>query len=105
LRDRLAVLQTDGAVNLVSFNGVPARIPTQQIEAIKQVLEKRESVDRADYPVLGTRVKVARGPLSGLEGILRAIKNSHKLVISIDTIKQAIAVEIDPCDVVSIQPS
>ena len=98
LRDRLPVLQTAGAVNLVSFNGVPAWIPESQIAAIKQILETKPTVCPADYLVPGKKVKIARGPLQGLEGTVTIWKNNHRLIIVIDAIKQALAVEIDPRD-------
>ena len=98
LKDRLPVLQTDGAVCLVTFNGIPAAIPEDQINAIKQILEKKQNVDYIDYFTPGKKVNVARGPLKGLEGTLVTVKNNHRLVIAIEGIKQAISVEIDPRD-------
>ncbi len=98
LRDRLPVLQTAGAANLVSFNGVPAWIPEKQIDAIKQVLESKTSIEGADFLTPGKKVRIARGPLKGLEGTFITFKNTHRVVIAIEAIKQAIAVEIDPRD-------
>jgi transcription antitermination factor NusG len=98
LRDRMPVLQTAGAVNLVSFNSVPARIPEAQINAIKQVLESQASAEIADYLTPGKKVRIARGPLKGLEGTFLTAKNNYRVVIAIEAIKQAIAVEIDPRD-------
>lgn len=98
LRDRLPVLQTAGAVNLISFNGVPAWIPEAQINAIRQVLESQASTEMADFLTPGEKVKIARGPLKGLEGTFITRKNNYRIVIAIEAIKQAIAVEIDPHD-------
>lgn len=98
LKDRLSVLQTDGAVHFVSFNGRPATIPEEQINAIKQILEKKQSVDYANYFTVGKKVKVVQGPLKGLQGTLINSKNNSRLVICIDGIRQAISVEIDPRD-------
>ena len=98
LRDRLPVLQTAGAVNLISFNGVPAWIPEEQINAVKQILESKPSVKVANPLVPGKKVRITRGPLKGLAGTFFAEKNNHRVVIAIDAIQQAIAVEIDPRD-------
>lgn len=102
LRERLAVVQTDGAVNLVSFNGVPAAIPEAQIEAIRQVLERNVEVVRADYFTPGERVRVVRGPLHNVEGTLFVQKNNSRLVIRVQGIHQAISVEIDPHDLEAV---
>jgi transcription antitermination factor NusG len=98
LRDRLAVLQTAGAVNLVSFNGVPAWIPEDQINAIKQVMESQANTEVVGLFTPGKKVRIARGPLKGLEGTFMTVKNNCRVVIAIDALKQAIAVEIDPRD-------
>ncbi|HDP97944.1 MAG TPA: UpxY family transcription antiterminator [bacterium] len=99
LKDRLPVLQTDGVVRLVTFNGIPATIPEEQLNAIRTVSEKMEQVQKIDYLTPGKKVEVVQGDLKGLQGILVAVKNSHRLVLQIDSIKQAIAVDIDYRDV------
>ncbi len=98
LRDRLSVLRTDGVVNLVSFNGIPAIISQKQIDAIRRVLERGLEVDHASYFTIGEKVRVIRGPLHGLEGTLVWQKNNHRLIITVESIKQAISIEIDPDD-------
>ena len=103
LRERLKVLQTDGVVRLVSFNGIPATIPDSQFEAIKRVMEERSDVEKIDYLTPGSRVEVIQGSLKGIQGMLVEIKNSHRLVLRIDSIMQAIAVDIDYRDVKVIE--
>jgi transcription antitermination factor NusG len=49
--------------------------------------------------VAGRRVRVVRGPLAGLEGILLRRKDQFRLVLSIELIMRAVAVEVDSCDV------
>ena len=98
LKNRLPVLQTNGTVNLVSFNGIPSPIPEDQINAIKTILERKQIIDYADYFTPGKQVKVVQGPLKGLQGTLIENKNNNRLIISIDGIQQAISVEINPHD-------
>ncbi len=98
LRDRLPVLQTEGVVDLVSFNGIPATISQKQIDAIRRVLERGVEVGHASYFTIGEKVRVIRGPLHGLEGTLVCQKNNHRLIITVDSIKQAVSIEIDPDD-------
>jgi hypothetical protein len=47
----------------------------------------------------GERVRVTRGSLEGVEGILVRKKNVCRLVLSVDMMAQSVAVEIDACDV------
>ena len=95
LRDRLNVLQTDGAIGFVSFNGIPATIPEKQIIIIRQILEQKLNVEYIDSFTPGKQVRVLRGPLKGVEGKFVTIKNNNRLMITIDSITQAISVEID----------
>jgi transcription antitermination factor NusG len=96
LRECLAVLQTEGAVNLVSFNGTPAVIPADQIEAIQRVLVQNLEVVRADYYAPGERVRVVKGPLQNVEGTLLIQKSNQRLIVRVEGIRQAIAFEINP---------
>ena len=43
----------------------------------------------------GDRVRIKKGPLMGLEGIIDRKKNNHYLVISITSIAQSVAVHIE----------
>ena len=99
LLDRLKVLHTDGVVRLVAFNGIPATIPDDQIEAIKTILENNYQIERVDYLTPGQKIEVRQGPLKGIKGILTEIKNSHRLIVRIDSIMQAISLDIDYRDI------
>ena len=103
LRDRVEVLQTEGVVRLVSFNNIPATIPDSQIDAIKIVLENKHTIEKADYLTPGQKIEVVQGPLKGIRGILTQIKNQQRLVIRLDSIMQAISVDIDYRDIKVIE--
>ena len=103
LKDRLQVLQTDGAVRFVSFNGIPATIPQSQINAIKIVLEEKKEIERIDYLTPGQKIEVIQGPLKGTYGVLINVKNKHRLVLRLDSIMQAISVDIDYRDIKIIE--
>jgi transcription antitermination factor NusG len=47
-------------------------------------------------------VEVVRGPLQGVQGILLRKEKRHRLVIGVRLIQQAVAVEIDVNDVISV---
>ena len=99
LKQRLEVLQTDGAVRLVSFNGIPATIPEDQVNAIRTILENKYQIERVDYLTPGQKIEVIQGPLKGIRGILVEVKNRHRLILRIDSIMQAISFNIDYRDI------
>jgi transcription antitermination factor NusG len=100
LRDRLQLLQIPGVVHLVSFNGHPAALPQEDIQAIRNCLDRGHQVEPHPYLKAGRRVRVMSGPLQGLEGIILRRKNKTRFVLSFELIMRAVAVEIGDTDLV-----
>lgn len=98
LRDRMRVLRVPGLVNLVGFGGAPLALPEADVEALRSGLQLRCE----PHPFLrtGQRVTVKSGPLQGMAGILLDRRQSgYRLVVSVELIQQACAIEVDACDV------
>jgi transcription antitermination factor NusG len=95
LRDRLQLLQIPGVVQLVSFNGHPASLPQEDIQAIRNCLDRGHQVEPHPYLTVGRRVRVRSGPLQGLEGTILRRKNKARFVLSFELIMRSVAVEID----------
>lgn len=71
-------------------------IPDAEIHAIQKVVEARLPAVRYPYLREGQRVRIARGPLAGAEGILvEANPSKGLLVLSIELFQRSIAVEVD----------
>ena len=96
---RLAVLRTEGVVAILGHGQAIDSIPDHEIECLKQFLESRTQV--CVHPLLreGAWVRVKRGSLSGLEGLLLRIKDKTRLVISITVLSHSVSAEIDANDV------
>ena len=77
-----------------------AVVPEEEIHAIGAVLRSRLPIHPHPYLREGQRVRVRRGLLSGVEGILVGGK-AHKgrLVLSVELLQQSVAVEVDCSDV------
>jgi len=99
LKERVRILQTDGVVRLVTFNSIPATIPESQLNSIRFVLKQKKEIERIDYLTPGQEIGVTQGPLKGVKGILINVKNKHRLVLRLDSIMQAISVDIDYRDI------
>ena len=95
---RLRVLGLPGVVRFVSFNGKLAAVNDREIEALRSGLE--QGVVAEPYPFLrvGRRVRVVRGPVTGLEGLLVRKKDRVRVVVSLQTIMQSVALEVDAGD-------
>ncbi len=99
LRDRLQVQQIPGVARLVGFNGLPTALCDEEIEMVRMGLESGVCVQPHAFLTLGQRVRVINGPMAGLQGILKRRKGLARLVVSVEVIQRAIAVEIDQADV------
>lgn len=87
------VLSCPAVECVVSFDGVPAVVPDEQIENVRKAL--KAGATPVPYLRIGHRVVVTRGPLTGVEGILVRIGSSDRVVISVDLLQRSIAVEVD----------
>jgi transcription antitermination factor NusG len=95
----LQVVSTPG-VHMVLTNGERAAIiPDEEIEAIRRTLEGSLRVEPHPFLRVGERVRVTRGTLEGVEGILARKKNLFRLILSVNMLAQSVAVEIDAADV------
>ena len=77
-------------------------MPDEEIEAIRRTVEGPFSVEPHPFLRCGERVRVVRGSLEGVEGILTRKKNCFRLVLSVDMLAQSVSVEIDAMDVVPL---
>jgi transcription antitermination factor NusG len=94
-QSRLAVLQARGVARILGDAGAIEPVPSEQIEAVERMLASSARCCAHPYLREGARVRVRRGALANLEGILVRVKNEARLVISIPLLSQAAAVEID----------
>jgi transcriptional antiterminator NusG len=96
---RLPVLKCNGVVSIVSFNGEPAPIPSQEIDSLRLLVATDLAYDPCPLIREGMMVEVVHGPLRGIIGRL-VRKGSHaRLVLAVDLIGQAVSVEVDAADV------
>jgi|SRR5215469_8838701 len=98
LPDRLPVLQVPGLARLVGFNGTPTALPDEEIEGLRKGLAPGVRAEPHLFLTVGRRVRVSRGPLAGLQGILVRRKKQARFVVSIQLIMRSVAVEIDDAD-------
>ncbi len=101
---RLPVLTTPGVHMIISRGERVATVPEEEIEAIRTIVEGRLSVEPHPFLRCGERVRVIRGSLEGVEGVLTRKKNLYRLVISVEMVAQSVSVEIDALDVVPAAP-
>jgi transcription antitermination factor NusG len=73
----------------------PAPVDDHEIAAIEAILSSGLATEPCPFLREGQKVRVRRGSLAGVEGILTKKKSDFRLVISVTMLQRSIAVEID----------
>lgn len=102
---KLQVMTTPGVLMALSRGEKVATIPESEIASLRRAVDGIRLVEPHPFLHCGDRVRVTRGPLVGIEGILIRKKNLFRLVVSVEMLAQAVSVEIDATDVEAITPS
>jgi transcription antitermination factor NusG len=99
LNRRLQVVTTPGVHMILCHGESVAMIPEEEIQVIRKTIEGAYRVEPHPFLKVGERVRVIRGTLEGVEGVLLRKKNMCRLVLSVAMVAQSVAVEIDAADV------
>jgi transcription antitermination factor NusG len=106
---RLPIVATPGVISVVGVAGRPEPIPEHELEVIQTILRSGKAALPWPYLEVGHRVRIERGALAGVEGILVEAKKQHRVVVSVTLLQRSVAVEVDrewiiPCGS-SMRPS
>jgi transcription antitermination factor NusG len=96
--ERVRVLQVPGVLSVVGGTGrQPASLPDVEIDALRAGLSLRHA---EPHPLLtvGQRARIRSGALAGMVGIVVRRKNSLRVVLTMDLIRQSVAVEVDSAE-------
>jgi len=97
-RERVRVLEVPGVLSLVGFGQTLAPLSDFEIEALRSCVGQRK-IEPHPYLVIGERVRIKAGPMTGMEGVLVRKRSNYRVVLALDVIMQCVAVEVDADDV------
>jgi transcription antitermination factor NusG len=99
LQERFRLLNVSGLVRLVGFGGLPEPLADEEVEVLRS--GSCESLQIRPHPFLtvGRRVRITRGPLAGLSGVLKRQKGTSWVVLSIELIQRSVMVNVEAADV------
>ena len=105
--DKGAYLRVRRARGLVDILGERwdrlAAVPDREIEALRTLSESNQQAHPHPYLKEGQRVRIVRGPLVEVEGILvRSDPGRGLLVLSVDLLQRSVAVQIDTTSVAPV---
>lgn len=94
--DRLPVLVTPGVKTIVGYGKTPIPVSENEIENLRRVVASGAVAQpHSQYLTVGERVRIREGSLAGVEGILVDVKNSWRIVLSVELLQRSVSVELD----------
>jgi transcriptional antiterminator RfaH len=94
-RDYYSVLNLNGVVRYVTFEGKAVTIPEKQIRLVQNLLEHNLEVGEPKERLLnGTMVEIKAGPLTGISGELVEYLGNKRVIIKIEELKKALWVNV-----------
>jgi transcription antitermination factor NusG len=95
LRNKLAVLQTPGVVQVVGFGGRLVPVDDREIESLRILLRSPRPVFPRAFLSAGQKILIQRGPLTGLEGVIEEVEKNCRIVVSVSLLQRSVSAEID----------
>lgn len=96
---KLPVVTVPGVQRIVGHGREPVPVPEGEIKALQQAIESGARVEAHEYLRAGDRVRILRGAMAGVEGLLVKHKNEARVVLSVDLLQRSVAVEVEFGDI------
>jgi transcription termination/antitermination protein NusG len=102
---RVRVGGVPGVIDLVGNQGGPLPISGVEIDSIRTLLNAGRPCSPHPYPEEGQPIIITRGPLEGLQGRFIRVSGKSRIVVTIQTIRRAVSVEVGSDDIRTMQSS
>lgn len=100
-KHKLPIISTPGVEYIVGAATGPISVPEEELTNIRRMIDAGACATPS--LTLGQRVRVTRGPLEGVEGILVRDPSGNQLVVSIELLKQGACLHIDQANICPVQ--
>ena len=94
-RVRLPILTTPGVVGVVGAGPNPIPIDEGELDSLQRAIQSHAQLQPFPFLPAGQKVRIERGPFTGVEGIVVRMKPSPALVISITLLQRSVLLEIE----------
>ena len=74
---------------------MPAPVDVKELDAVRLAVNSGLLCEPWPFLKAGHLVRVEHGPLTGLEGFVLNVKNSCRLIISVNLLGRSVSVEVD----------
>ena len=101
---QIPILSTRGVISIVSVARTPVPVDGIEIFSLQSAIKAQLSLEPRSFVETGQRVRITRGALSGIEGIVLEVRKSLRLVLSITLLQRSVQLEVDPSSIVPCDP-
>ncbi len=93
----VSVVSTEGVVRVLGDCWETLQpVPDDQVEAVRRLVTSAEEARAVPWIRVGDRVRIARGPLAGLEGCVRdRCRGRATFVVNVDLLRRSVGVELE----------
>ncbi len=95
VQNRLPILVTPGVLQIVGIGKAPTPVDESEIAALQTIVSSGLRAEPWPFIKVGERVRIIRGVLEGMEGILNGFKRPSRLIVSVTLLQRSVAVEVD----------
>lgn len=90
---RSQVLNCLAVQSILGFHGVPSVVPDEQIDAVRRALAA--GATPSPFLRVGQRVRILRGAMEGVEGVLIRHGGTDEVIVSVDLLQRSVSLRID----------
>lgn len=95
LSRRLPLLTTPGVLYLVGKGRTPEPVDDTEVMAIESVVRSGLPALPCPSVVVGQKVRLERGPLRGIEGVVAKIADQHRIYVNATLLQRSVSVQVD----------
>jgi transcription antitermination factor NusG len=89
------VVNTPSVLRVVGVGRTPVPIGENEIVSLRKAAGARIPMSPVPYWQAGQKIRIARGPLAGVEGIVSRAGQALRLVLSVTLLQRSVLLEID----------
>ena len=92
---RLPILTTPGVTQILGVGNMPIALSETEIASLQVAIKAQLLIQPFPFLQVGRKVRIHRGVLAGVEGIVMGSKQCLRLVLSVTLLQRSVLLEID----------
>ena len=95
VESRLPILTTPGVIQVLGAGNTPIALADGEVLSLQTAIRSQLPLQPFPFFQMGQKIRIDRGVLAGVEGIVMSVKQCLRLVLSITLLQRSVLLEID----------